>query len=451
MIDRRAEWLQDEIYEIVDILYKGTKEIRRHAGRFLPKSEKENSRDYQARVNRTTLFPAYANTVKSFVGRVFHGTPNIDTTPSIEPFLEDITLFGDNAIAFFREVFQSAVNDGVAYVLIDHTARPEGSLTLAETQHLRPFTRLIRVKDLIDFQVDVSMGYPVLTQFRFKEAVAIPDGEWGSKLVEQIRVYNYGGTWEIYRKNDKDWYLYKQGENVNSKGDRLIDIPVVPVYTEKTGFFKGEPYLKDLAYLNIEHFQVSSNLGNILYYTSVPILVLTGINPRQAKDLVIAENIHLALNDPASKVEWVELSGGGVKANQERLKELVDLMDALAVRPLLRETSNKTATQVNIENSETMSELQMISIEASKAFSQVLQWLQLWVSDKPTATVELAGNFVVETKDYDRARLLLELNRNGSISRETLLEELKEDGLLSEDFDAIDEIERLDDERPAGY
>lgn len=111
---------------------------------------------------------------------------------------------------------------------------------------------------------------------RIKEVIIIDGDDFGQKKVEQIR-HIMPRRVEIYRRSEGTngesvWTLH---ESWNTSRD---DIPLVTLYTKKTGFMRGTPPLLNLGLLNIKHWQSQSEQDNILHVTRVPLLVAYGLD-----------------------------------------------------------------------------------------------------------------------------------------------------------------------------
>src|SRR5262249_43981635 len=132
----------------------------------------------------------------------------------------------------------------------------------------RPYLVHVKAENLIGWKSETVNGAERLTQVRIKECVLEPDGEFGEKEVEQIRVLE-PGRWRIFRKamsgaDAGKWVSFREG--VSSVTDKIT---LATVYINRTAFMCGEPPLEDLADLNVAHWQSSSDQRNILHVARV--------------------------------------------------------------------------------------------------------------------------------------------------------------------------------------
>src|SRR3546814_6971269 len=93
------------------------------------------------------------------------------------------------------------------------------------------------------------------------------DGAWGERAVEQIRVLE-PGRWSLWRRadavRDRPWRRHAGGET-SFGPPGFGTLPLVTVYAERTGYLTARPPLLDLAWLNLAHWQSSSDQRHILH------------------------------------------------------------------------------------------------------------------------------------------------------------------------------------------
>src|SRR3546814_11327266 len=94
----------------------------------------------------------------------------------------------------------------------------------------------------------------------------------------QIRVLE-PGRWSLWRRadavRDRPWRRHAGGET-SFGPPGFGTLPLVTVYAERTGYLTARPPLLDLAWLNLAHWQSSSDQRHILHVARVPILFEIG-------------------------------------------------------------------------------------------------------------------------------------------------------------------------------
>lgn len=429
---------------LVNTLMGGTDAMRAAGEKYLPREPKESREAYKNRLLRSVLFNAFADTVQKLVGKPFSKPVTVkDNTPEkIKDWTADIDRCGSNITSFAREVFKSGLTDGITHVLVDYPHSGE-ALTLADEQALknRPYTVNIKASDLIGWRSEVVNGIPELTQIRILEKATVPEGEWGECEKQRIRVI-YKDGFELYELSDKKkWGMIEDGET------SLGRIPLVTYYTDKSGFMTGKPPLLDLAHLNVQHWQSSSDQEHILHFIRFPLLHGAGFNNDQ-RQIEIGPNRMIVSEDPQARLTYVEHTGAAVEAGRQSIKDVEDKMASMGMQLLTRRSGDVTATAESLDTAKSHSSLQDMVRRLENSFSEIFklmgQWSNLNVDDAGGVNINQDfGLSLVAGKDEDT---LLKSRMAGELSRTTYLGEMKRRNILSEDLDVNEEIERIETE-----
>src|SRR5690606_30096105 len=320
-----VEAMQED-WAMVSALMGGTKAMRAAGEKYLPKWPAEDQDSYDFRLKTSTLTNFYGHTVKTMGSKPFaKAVGMVDMPEAMIPWLENIDTEGRNLHVFAHDVFQAALGHGLSHMLVDYP-RVEGVRTLADERKAgaRPYVVHIHPTSGLGWKSKKVEGREMLTQLRFMESVTEDDGEFGSKSVAQVRVLE-PGAWRIYRKvtegkNAGSWTLYDEGTTT-------IDfIPLVTVYTNRTGFMMAKPPLLDIADLNIKHWQSQSDQDSILHVARVPLLAVSGVDGVSEVRVVAKAFMRLPTGAVA---QWVEHSGAAISAGREPLHDLEEQMRVL--------------------------------------------------------------------------------------------------------------------------
>ena len=258
-------------------LLGGTKAMRAAGTRRLPRWPKEELDAYSTRLGTAVLFPAYQRTVQTLSGKPFSKpiTFGEDIDDRMREWLADIDLEGRNLDAFAADVFEGAMGYGLGGIFVEYPRRSDAVRTQAQeaAAGLRPYWVHIHASQILGWRQEKIGGAWQLTQLRFMEMVEVPDGEWGTKLVEQVRVLSIG-AWQTWRAAETDggaFTLFEEGVTT------LRRIPFVPVQAGRIAFMVSRPPLIEVAHLNVSHWQSASDQQTILHVARVPILAAFGI------------------------------------------------------------------------------------------------------------------------------------------------------------------------------
>ncbi len=430
---------------------QGTRQMRAASTQLMPKWPAEESDAYQARLSSATLFPAYRRTVSVMAGKPFSKPLTLDASDQIKAWAQDIDRQGTSLHVFASEMFEEVMNFGVGGILIDYPkADPQSTRTVADVQAagLRPYWVRYKHDQILGWQTETVNGAVRLKQLRLSETYEEPDGPYGTKDCQQVRVL-YPGGWQVWRAaGDKGaWEIFDEGVTT------LNAIPFVPLYGIRKGFMQGKPPLLDLAYLNVKHWQSQSDQDTILHVARVPILAMKCVEGKDGQDVDLkigaSSAVDLGSNKDAT-LFFVEHSGVSIEAGQKSLEALTDQMVETGAELLVKRTvGNVSATGEAKDAEANKSDLQRIAEVYQDSLNQALQITADWVGEKDGGTVKLFSDYGAATLSDASAQLIRDLQAAGLISKETAIAEFKRRGVLSETVDAQDEAEKVEQEGPA--
>jgi hypothetical protein len=314
---------------------------------------------------------------------------------------------------------------------------------------LRPYLVMIEASRMIGWRSTMQGGKQSLTQLRFFENAQMEDGDFGEKTVQRVRVF-YPKEWALWEKQ-KDGQGREAWVPIQNGPLTLGEIPLVTFYANRTGFMTASPPLLDLAMKNVEHWQSSSDQRNILTVARFPILAGAGveIDPGQANESPLGPNTILTTKDPQGKWYYVEHAGAAIAAGEKDLQRLTEEMALLGLQMLNKRPGNPTATASAIDSAEDHSDLQVVALMLQDAIERMLDYMGRWVGlgDDASGSVLVNQDYgLLQNTQADDAKAVLELKKDGDISRQALLQAPSVRTLLGEDFDPDEDAQILDDE-----
>lgn len=429
---------------LVNALMGGTDAMRAAGELYLPREPKETVEAYRNRLSRSVLYNAFNDTIQKMVGKPFGKPVTLlsDTPEKITGWSENIDRAGSNITTFCRNVFQSGLIDGVTHVLVDFPrSAPGQSLADEQAQDIRPYTVHVKASDLIAWQTKTVAGVKQLTQIRIRETETEADGQWGEKQVERVRVI-YPDRYELYQKAKRNqWNIVEQGEL------SLGRIPLVTFYTNKTGFMTGTPPLLDLAHLNVQHWQTSSDQSHILHFIRFPLLHGAGFANDQHQ-IDIGPNRMIISEDPNAKLTYVEHTGAAVEAGRQAIKDLEEKMEAIGLQMLTRRPGDATATAAALDTASAHASLQDMVRRLENTMEQTFKLMAEWgkLGTEQAGGVDINEDFGLSLASIGDAETLLKSRLAGEISQKTYLVELKRRGTIRDDLDVDEEIEETETE-----
>lgn len=436
---------------IIDDLLGGTLSMRAAGQKYLFKMPLENKDAYENRLNRSTLYPALSETLAQMCGRVFYSPINVSNVDKkiAEEILPDVDTEGNALDVFASQWFYAALAYGVSFVLVDYTKTGDAK-TKAEEKAIgaRPYLVHIKPQNVLGIKYDRINGNKVMTQFRYKEFVTEEDGEFATKVVEQINVYEIGRVRKYKPQSDgngKSSFIEIENIEVKANGAPLTFIPIVPFITKKTGHFAlGEPPLMELANLNIKHWQSQSDQDNLLNTARVPLLVRIGVTDDST--VKIGNSI---VDLPANAdLRYVEHTGSAIDAGQKSLNELEAQMRVAGAKLLEKADMAMTESQARDEQNKEISALRLYANRFEDALDLALEYVGVWlgIESKDVGNVEISGNIDGNLDPNASMDSVIKLQAAGIISKQTTFEEAKRRGLISDNVNWEDEQARTDGE-----
>ena len=222
-------------------------------------------------------------------------------------------------------------------------------------------------KDILGFRSEIIDGVRQLTQLRLLEQVVEPDGKYGDKIIKQIRVLERG-RYEIHRKDEKkgEYKLFDEGEM--SLKDK---IPFAIAYSNRVGYYESRSPLYDIAELNLKHYQIQSDLDNILHISSVPMLAVFGYP--NADEITTGPNEALSL-PPESRMEYISPSGDSYDSQFTRLKDIAEQINTLSLAAVLgQKLVGESAEAKRIDRSQNDSTMMVIAQQMQDLIDNCLE------------------------------------------------------------------------------
>ncbi|MCR9261494.1 MAG: DUF4055 domain-containing protein [Pseudomonadaceae bacterium] len=422
----------------------------RKAGKtYLPMHPAEINTGYEERLSTSVFTNFYSKIVKRMIGKLMDKPPaaSEEAPERIGQILDNLDLCGNSIEVFSRSLLESAIDDGLTHLLIDHpTANSADVTTLADEQSARPFVRLVTAKEIINWDSEIVDGVQRLTRVHLMETVEIEDPEdpWFNKTVPQVRVIRPGAV-EIWRENDKNEWV-----QIDLLETDFEEIPLVTLYTRKTGFMTGKPLLLDVAHLNVKHWQSNSDQQYVTHQARVPILHLKqaddGIS-NAAPEIVIAPN-RVVKTDTDGDLKYVEINGKNVETGRQEVLDIEDHIRRLGSEVMLSQRpGSATATARALDQSEADVDLSAIAGDLEDALNNMLTWLGFWIGEDNPGAIHTFQDFKALARDEKDVETLLKMYQSDALSLNTLLEESKRRGLLDDRLDLDTEIALIENTR----
>ena len=411
---------------LVEDLKEGTYKIRSEHRKYLNQEPRETDDAYDTRLARSTVVPYLQRIEKMLSGMLVRKPIRLDDVSDlVREQLFDVDLEGNDLNVWLYQTARVAISFGHVGVLVD--APKDG-------EKARPYWVTYAPKDILGWRTEIVDGVRKLIQLRLMEQVVETDGKYGEKIVKQIRVLE-PGRYEIHRKNNKGEYkLHDEGEmSIKDK------IPFSVAYSNRVGMYESRSPLYDIAELNLKHYQIQSDLDNILHISSVPLLAVFGYP--NADEITTGPNEALSL-PPESRMEYVSPSGDSYDSQFTRLKDIADQINTLSLAAVLgQKLVGESAEAKRIDRSQNDSTMMVIAQQMQDLIDNCLKFHSEYLNEPNAGSSFVNRDFVTARLEPQEIQSLLALFTAGTISQETLLTQLSSGEILGDDFDVEEEVE----------
>ena len=417
-----------EFWDLINDLKEGTTKIRSEHRKYLPQEPRETDDSYDSRLARSTVVPYLQRIEKMLSGMLVRKPVRLDDVSDlVREQLFDVDLEGNDLNVWLYQTARTAISYGHVGVLVD--APKEG-------EKARPYWVTYAPKDILGWRTEIVDGVRELVQLRLLEKVVEPDGKYGEKNITQIRVLERG-RYELHRRDDKkgEYKLFEEGEM--SLKDK---IPFAVAYSNRVGYYESRSPLYDIAELNLKHYQIQSDLDNILHISSVPLLAVFGYP--NADEITTGPSEALAL-PPDSRLEYVSPSGDSYDSQFKRLDDIKEQINTLSLAAVLgQKLVGETAEAKRIDRSQNDSTMMVVAQQMQDLIDNCLKFHSEYLNEANAGSAFVNRDFVSARLEPAEIDSLLKIYTANGISQEKLLEQLASGEILGDDFDLEEELEK---------
>ena len=419
-VNMEPHWL------LIEALLQGTYGIRKGHRKYLPQEVRELDEAYDNRLMRSTLAPYYVRLERMLAGMLTRKPVRLeDVSDVVTEQLFDVDLQGNDLNVWTYETARKCIRYGHVGVLVDAPKAGENG---------RPYWTQYTPRDILGWRSEIKDGKQQLTQLRLMETITVPDGLYGEKQVQQVRVLT-PGAFEIHQKDKKgDFVLIDEGST------SLSEIPFAVAYSNRVGVLESRPPLADIAELNLKAYQVQSDLDNQLHISAVPMLAIYGF-PQSAEEISAGPGEAMALPEGAS-AQYIEPSGNSYNAQFQRLDQIADQINELGLAAVLgQKLSAETAEAKRIDRSQGDSTMMVIAQQMQDLIDNCLNFHAQYMQQAQAGSSFINRDFLGQRLEPQEIQSLLQLYTAGTITQETLLNQLSAGEVLGDEFNVEEEVE----------
>jgi len=389
-------------WELLEALQGGTFAIRKGHRKYLPQEPREQDLSYSVRLQRSVCSPYTIRIERMLAGMLTRKPVRLDdVTDQIREQLFDVDLQGNDLQSWLFSTSRICLRYGHVGVLVDAPKAGETG---------RPYWATYDPRSIIGWRSDLKNGKQELTQLRLSEKILVPDGLYGEKQVEQVRVLT-PGAFEIFQKDQKgDFRVVDEGTT------SLSEIPFSVAYSNRTGILESFPPLADIAELNLQHYQVQSDLSNQLHISAVPLLALFGF-PQSAEEISAGPGEAFALPSDA-RAEFIEPAGNSYDAQFRRLDQIVEQINELGLAAVMgAKLSAETAESKRIDRSQGDATMMQVAMQMQDLIDNCLRFHADYLQESQAGSSLVNRDFMGARLELQEIQALLQPYNAGSLIR----------------------------------
>lgn len=445
--DKDLQDNEEYLLKVKDV-FNGTKSVKDGGVRYLSKWIYEEDENYTDRLDKSVFINFFRDAVQNTNSLLWSKGMDLTFNDKAKYFFDDVDGNGSKIDEFFMTATKKAIRDGLVYIWVDNE-RIDGSITRGSK--VKPFLKIIERKDVISKKFDVVNGTRVLTQIVIIQSI---EEEVDEYEVREVEVY-------VVLRQDGGKIIKADGTLVDEWTSNLDYIPVVPLYSDQTGYLQADIPFLDLAFVNIKHYNVMSEYDNILHMSAVPVqqiftqgqagimadVMLEDGTVEQRETSIVGSNNALVFTDKNTEgFEFVEVSGNGISLIADRISKLEESMLRMSLTMLSADAENiKTATEAKLKDRNSSLFLVEIAKSLENCIEEVLMIAEDYTGENFSFELVIGKDFSDLKIDAQTIKQIIDLKKAGFISLESLWDALIK-GEILELFDYEKEKEIIKQE-----
>lgn len=441
--------------------FEGERRVKELGPRYLPKPEQSTAKEYHSYVMRAFFFPAMERTVAGLSGAIDRKAPTFKLPDRLSYLEWDTDGDGTDLRNFSKNALNQCFIAGRFGVLIDRPV-DGGDVYLS----------LYIAEDIINWQEDKEkkLQMVVLKETYYERLGTDEFVQQRKTRYRVLRLKDGVYMQELYTPNTAGTsgtgLIYEKTEEIipSRAGIHMDSIPFIFCNVRTITPAIGKPPLLDLVRKNAEHYRVSADYANALYFTGNPILWVKGVKRPTPKSpvsgdpndpqfkLTLGSQRAVYLPNQESEIGLTECSGHGVSPNRDKAEDIKKEMAVLGARLLeSQRTGVEAAETVYLRQSGEASTLSTIVSTVSAGIRRALEIADVCMGGTGDAIeFELNRDFIDSIIDPQLVSTLADLVSREFISWETFIYNLACGELLPPGVTAEEERQRIETQPPIG-
>lgn len=424
---------------------------------YLTRHPFETDRQYQIRMDRASYRNFAAPIVDVFSSFICDGRPERTLPDVLAPMLKDVDRRKTGADVFFANIARISAACGARFVLVD-MEKAQGA-TVADSlragRRELPYFIDIDADDVFDWGMD-SAGLAWAVIHSVEDGGSAP---FNDPLVVDCLTLWTRHDWRRYKSAPRPASQYHNSScaaemrEEESGVHNLKEVPLSAFLFEPVTAMTGNPATDDALSLILRVYRRDSELDKMLFDCAVPLGVFNGMDSEQRDEFVRATSNCLFSSSPNGiQAQYVEPAGTSYTALRESLNSDIASIREIALRMVKPYSGvGESAEAKNIDKQQLDTQLAGFARRCSNAEAKCWQLAYKWLNNGAQAgedAILTPYNTDYEAQAIDKLdrQYLLEMLRNGAISKQTYLELLQGIGCLDESFDVEEEMAKMEKE-----
>ena len=424
--------------------------------KYLSQEPAEPKKAYQSRLNRSTYTPIYRDSIRAYAG-LLNRFQLMMPPSSLGANQDNVDLQGSSIHSFWNRCDEQAIRDGGVYIMVDMMPEaPDASNFLDQQRDGRhPYLILIERKDVINWSVEYRGGREYVQHATVRQIKSVPDANGYGVTLEPHYYVLKPNLVEEYRleKKDNKWIQVL----VSSIATTLPIVPLVWYGASTSKFAQGDMPMNGLAELSVQHYQMRSDLTELLHKCAMPVPVRkgapVGADGRTAP-LILGPNTAVDLPAEGGEFNFAEPTGRSIERHQAEITHIEALMDRSGLN-FLYGANIKTATEASLRASQVASQVSSLVRNKVSSFNTVMRLWAAYAGElaqlEQESGIALNDSLINRPIDPSGIAQLVNLNTAGLLSKITVLDELQRGGVLDPDLKVAEELTRVKDEEKKAF
>ncbi len=442
---------------------------------YLPKFPEERSDEYSLRINSAVLTNIYKDVTENLASKPFSKKVRFvdgKASKEMQDLGEDIDGRGNNLHVFLNETFWKGINNAIDWIFVDKMPLPP-NVTQAEEKAAgaRPYWVHVPAKHMLAVYSDIIDGKEQIVHARIWEPEIKRNG-WGETYINKVRVLDRPYDEATKRYGPAVWEVWEEKEVVsagtttdktvwNKASFGTISIKVIALVPFITGRRQGtswvfDPPMRECLNSQIDHYQQENGKKDARVMTAYPMLSGNGVTqPKDNNGNVIRVPVgprgvlfSPLIEGKAGSWSWVEPQATSLAWLSSELKDKENHIRELGRQPLTAQSGNLTVIMAGVAASKGNTAVQAWTWALKDAAEQAFIFTSMYMGGSEEPEVWLHTDFPVEGTAEKAPDIILKLREAREISREAFFEEMKRWNIISPDYDAKKDEEKLAEEAP---